>query len=87
MMRQGALFLCRVNSLKDVNFGSRAGVAIERNYFDRNGIKKRYFDEEMVMRFFSGIFAIEAMEETSSRKYGVEKRLWEIALRKSDTDR
>ncbi|MCS7461136.1 class I SAM-dependent methyltransferase [Paenibacillus doosanensis] len=77
LMPRGAL-LCRVNSVKDTEFGAGQGEEIEPNYFERDGLRKRFFDAEQLERLFHG-WQLEYMREDVMHRYHKPKKLWEIA--------
>jgi SAM-dependent methyltransferase len=76
------ILIARVNSVKDINHGSGIGTEIERNYYDLNGRRKRFFDKEMVYDLFDNRFSISKAIENKTNKYKDEKILWEIVTRK-----
>jgi len=76
------LLIARVNSINDINHGSGIGTEIERNYYDLNGRRKRFFDREMVYDLFDNGFSISKAIENKTNKYNDEKILWEIVTRK-----
>jgi SAM-dependent methyltransferase len=70
----------RVNSLNDVNHGSLDGIEIEKHYFEVDGIKKRFFDKEDLLDFFSDFEIIDLQEDTMTR-YEKPKVLWKGLVR------
>lgn len=82
---EDGVFLCRVNSTLDVNYGAMAGEKIEENYFFVEGYKKRFFDEKYIKQIFSDLY-IFYIKESVTLKYDKPKLIWEIALSKSIID-
>lgn len=76
--------LCRVNSIKDRNYGVGKGCEIEENFYYENGNRKRFFNIKDIKEFFS-IFKIKHFEETKIEKYGPVKIAWELALQKKNS--
>jgi len=76
----GALF-ARLNSLKDKLHGAQQGTEIESCYYEHNQVRKRFFTEESIRRFFEPGFELLVLEERTSGKYLEEKHLWELAAR------
>jgi SAM-dependent methyltransferase len=76
------ILIARVNSINDTNHGSGIGTEVERNYYDLNGRRKRFFDREMVYDLFDNGFSISKAIENRTNKYNDEKILWEIVAGK-----
>ena len=74
------LFLCRLNSTNDRNYGASGHPRISGNYYAVNGEPKRFFDRDSVLDLFSSGWRILSMEEQITHKYGQAKALWEIVL-------
>ena len=82
----GGLFLCRVNSIKDVNHGALGYPAIEPHFYAVDGRysqKKRYFDRGEIAALFDAGWETVAIEEMTIDRYQRPKEIWEIVLRKS----
>jgi SAM-dependent methyltransferase len=73
--------LCRVNSVRDTNHGAGQGRLIEKNYFEVQGRLKRFFDRDCLEELFKD-WSIENMTEAPLYRYGKEKILWEIAVKR-----
>jgi SAM-dependent methyltransferase len=73
--------LCRLNSVRDVNFGAGIGEEIEPDYYEHEGRRKRYFNKERLERLF-GNWDMHYIEEAVLHRYGKPKFLWELAVRK-----
>ena len=74
--------ICRVNSDKDMNHGAGQGEEIQRGLFLKDGVKKRFFDEELIRDCFAGM-EIGELREYVCRKYPKEKVVWEFNCLKS----
>ena len=72
----------RVNSVNDVNHGAGQGKEIEKHVYETaSGTLKRFFDEQDI-RFFFSEFDIEYMEEEIMNRYKLDKRLFNVCVRK-----
>lgn len=69
--------ICRINSDKDINYGSGQGTEIEVGLFLKDGISKRFFNEKLIRDCFESI-NIQAIEEYTSFKYPKPKVVWEF---------
>ena len=81
VLKPDGYLLCRVNSTKDVNYGAGHGNKIEDNYYDVDGVLKRFFDREQIERLFNG-WRIEYINEYQMDRYKLPKILWEVAVSK-----
>jgi len=77
MMNKGIL-IGRVNSINDVHHGAGKGIRIEPNFYENAGVRKRFFDREMIDRFFDDRFVLSEAVENESHKYLLPKKLWEF---------
>ena len=82
VMKTKGIMLVRLNSIKDKKHGAQQGKEIEPFYYENSGIKKRFFNEEMIRYFFEKQFDILDTSEKISGKYIEEKYLWEIILKR-----
>jgi hypothetical protein len=74
----GGLFLCRLNSTNDRNYGSVGHHEIEKNYYLVAGKPKRFFDQvEVEFLFASGWRVLTSVEEVIHR-YAKPKVVWRI---------
>jgi len=74
--------LFRVNSINDINYGAGKGEEIEHHLFlTEDNILKRFFDAEDIKYFFK-IFKIEYMKEKKLSRFGLEKKLYEVCVKK-----
>jgi SAM-dependent methyltransferase len=78
----GGHLLCRVNSIRDTNHGAGQGRRIEKNYFEVQGRLKRFFNRECIEDLFKD-WSIEHINEVPLYRYGKEKILWEVAVKKA----
>ena len=78
----GGVFLCRVNSTKDVNFGAGFGHQVEENFYAADGQMKRFFDEDALDRLFTENWRQLSRESLITTKYLKPKALWELVLEK-----
>ncbi|WP_418318878.1 class I SAM-dependent methyltransferase [Piscinibacter sakaiensis] len=83
-LRPNGVFLCRLNSTEDKNFGATGHPVIERNYYLVDGQPKRFFDEASVDCLFEAGWHVLSKEHLVSRKYVQQKALWEVVLRRVD---
>lgn len=80
VLKPDGYFICRVNSVNDINYGAGKGIVIEKNYFDNKGKKKRFFDQEDINIFFDG-WKLEYLKESEMNRYGDTKIVWEIVAK------
>jgi len=81
VLRPGGVFICRVNSVRDIFFGAGRGLRLERNFYEVNGYQKRFFDQKDISVLFSGWRLLSRKEMTTFR-FALPKRIWEIVLEK-----
>ncbi len=74
----GGLFLCRLNSTEDKNFGATGHPAIEPNYYLVDGQAKRFFDEASVDAAFGQGWKVLSKQHKITKKYLQSKALWEV---------
>jgi SAM-dependent methyltransferase len=77
------LFLCRLNSTNDYNYGASGYPQIAENYYLVDGEPKRFFDREAVTTLFSNGWQPIAIAEKIIYKYELPKSVWEIILKRS----
>jgi SAM-dependent methyltransferase len=82
-LRPGGVFLCRLNSTEDRNFGAVGHSIIEDNYYMVDGQPKRFFDERAVHNLFSSGWRVLSKEHLQTRKYVQKKALWEVIAMRS----
>jgi SAM-dependent methyltransferase len=83
VLKPNGIMLARLNSIKDKNHGAQQGKEIEKNFYEHNGLKKRFFTEETIRYFFKRNFNIINIEEERSGKYLEEKHLLEVVMKRS----
>ncbi len=83
-LRPNGLFLCRLNSTADSNFGASGHPRIEANYHLVDGQPKRFFDEASIDQIFSRGWTVVSREHMVTTKYVKPKALWEIVARRRD---
>ena len=84
-IRPGGVFLCRLNSTEDQNFGASGHPAIESNFYRVDGQTKRFFDRAAVDELFGHGWDCISKEHLLTRKYVRQKALWEVVVRRRDT--
>ena len=80
VLTPGGRLICRVNSDKDMNHGAGQGEEIQRGLFLKDGVKKRFFNEELIRDYFEGL-EIGELREYVCTKYPKEKVIWEFECR------
>ncbi len=83
ILRNDGIFLFRVNSVHDRNYGAGKGKELERHYYSREGSCKRFFDNEDIEALLAGKWQRLEVSEARMDRYGKKKQVWEVALRKS----
>lgn len=78
----GGLFLCRLNSIEDVNFGAGQGKLVEENFYNAQGKYKRFFGQASLDKLFEDEWQRISVEHMTSRKYIKQKAMWELVLEK-----
>jgi SAM-dependent methyltransferase len=87
ILRPNGILLMRLNSVNDINYGSRDGIELSKNYrrTEWDG-DKRYFDEADIDRFFKEFDFIYKNEERMTERYEKgAKVLWRCALKVNKT--
>ncbi|UUZ94623.1 methyltransferase domain-containing protein [Paenibacillus sp. P25] len=75
ILRPGGVLICRLNSVKDVEYGAGQGLELEPNYYELDGKRKRFFDRDQLERLFKG-WKASVMEEQSMNRYDKPKAVW-----------
>jgi SAM-dependent methyltransferase len=83
-LRSGGLFLCRLNSTQDVNFGAAGHPEIEPHYYLVDGEPKRFFDRACVDTLVRSGWHVLSVQHMHTGKYLKPKALWELACTKGD---
>ena len=76
----GGVFLCRLNSTEDHNYGASGHPEIEPGYYIVDGSPKRFFDEGALDRLFTSGWLELSRQHVVTDKYESPKALWEIVL-------
>jgi SAM-dependent methyltransferase len=84
-LRPGGIFICRLNSTLDHNFGAIGHPEIESNFFLVDGEPKRFFDKEAIELLFAKGWQRLSLEHLTTGKYIKQKALWEIVLERTDS--
>jgi len=72
------LFLCRVNSVNDINYGSVGNPEVDKHYYLVDGKPKRFFDENDMKKLFEGSWNILSLEEHTIDRFEKPKVVWEV---------
>ena len=84
ILQTNGIFLFRVNSVHDWNYGAGKGREIERHYYHSiEGGCKRFFDAKDIDMLIADTWQKIRTAEDRMDRYGKEKRIWEVALKKS----
>lgn len=88
LLREGGVFLFRVNADDDLEHGAGLGVEVEPGFrrmpagYGGYSSAKRFFDEQMVRAALPPSLAIERLEHRTIHRYEAPKRVWEcLAVR------
>jgi SAM-dependent methyltransferase len=78
------LFAGRFNSINDVNYGAKDGIAVveDDNLFLVDGIQKRFFTRSCFNTLIGQQWRVVSLAEKSSYRYGSQKIFWEIICTK-----
>ena len=79
VLMPGGVLFCRLNSTRDVYFGSQGHREIERNFYMVHGQSKRFFDHDDIQRLFRGWRSLSLAEKVTYR-FGMPKTVWEIVV-------
>lgn len=74
--------IVRVNSSNDVNYGAVGFPKIEEEYFNINGMPKRFFSNKAIENYFNPNWEIIEIKEKSIDRYTNEKIIWEFIAKK-----
>ena len=88
-MPDGGLLLCRLNSTKDVHYGSEDNPVIdwdtEGAFYQVRDKQKRFFTEKSVWSLFANGWQIVSLSEITIERYAKDKTVWEVILRRLPT--
>lgn len=76
--------LARFNSTGDAHYSSARKEEIEENFYSVGGLPKHLFDRGSVEALFADGWEVVSAEERTTRRYGGEKTVWEVAARRTD---
>jgi SAM-dependent methyltransferase len=82
ILKKEGIFLFRVNSIADDNYGAGRGKELERHYYAYEGSDKRFFDEKDIDMLITEKWRRIKVAEACMDRYGKEKQVWEVALAK-----
>jgi len=77
------LFLCRVNSVNDINYGAVGNPEVDRHYYLVDGKLKRFFDKNDVKELFDSGWNILSLEEHTIDRFEKPKVVWEVISEKN----
>ena len=77
------LFLCRLNSTEDHNYGAGGHPEIEPNYYLVNGHPKRFFDRAAIDELFADGWDMLHVRHELVGRYTLPKALWEIGMERA----
>lgn len=80
VLKPEGYLIARINIINDVNFKAGNGKEIERHFYLTKDGYKRFFDYNDVKKYF-GVFKIDKIEETVVKRYGADKKCFEILCR------
>lgn len=78
------VLLCRLNSINDHHFGASGHPEIEKNFYEVDGVPKRFFDRDAIDRLFARGWRALAIGEMVIDRYDHPKSVWEAVLERND---
>lgn len=78
------VLLCRLNSINDHHFGASGHLEIEKNFYEVDGVPKRFFDRDAIDRLFARGWRALAIGEMVIDRYDHPKSVWEAVLERND---
>lgn len=78
VLEPGGLFLCRLNSTNDRNYGSVGYPEIEKNYYLVAGRPKRFFSRAEVDVLFATGWRVLTLVEEEIHRYAMPKAVWRV---------
>ncbi|MGG1517221.1 class I SAM-dependent methyltransferase [Paenibacillus oryzisoli] len=83
VLREDGLLVGRVNAIQDMPNKQDIQAAVERHFYEHEGIYRRFFDRQDITHFLNAVkWSLEVVEEHDLVRYGSRKVLWEFAARK-----
>ncbi|SDC47544.1 Methyltransferase domain-containing protein [Paenibacillus sp. UNCCL117] len=81
VLKPGGWLLCRVNSLRDTEYGAGQGLELEPGLYEQDGRLKRFFEREQLEALF-GRWHISLLEECPMPRYDRPKIAWTAAVQR-----
>ncbi|WP_159883499.1 class I SAM-dependent methyltransferase [Paenibacillus puerhi] len=78
VLQPGGWLLCRVNSIRDTEFGAGEGTELEPGLYERDGRLKRFFERDQLEALFSE-WRVRTLEEGLMPRYDRPKVAWTVA--------
>lgn len=75
------ILLVRVNSVKDINYGSFGYPEIESGLLDVAGQQKRFFTKDNILDYFAANWQMDNLKEKTIDRYKKPKTIWEFIAR------
>jgi SAM-dependent methyltransferase len=77
------LFLCRLNSTKEIGNKGEVSGSAEQYLLENEGIQRRFFNRDEIDRFFTAdMWSLIHADEYELQRYANKKMLWELAMRR-----
>jgi SAM-dependent methyltransferase len=83
VLKTNGLFIARVNSVNDTNWGATGFPEIEPRLYDVNGQYKRFFNRQEVKNLLKKKWELISLCENTIDRYNKSKVVWEFAVRKT----
>lgn len=80
LLADDGVFLVRLNSSDDYNFGAIGHPRLSDEFYLVNGTPKRFFSEQSITDLFRDGWIELFRRKAITRKYGLPKSVWELAL-------
>lgn len=81
VLKPSGILISRVNSIDDFNYGALSENILENHYYLFDGYKKRFFDEQDIVKYFS-IVGNTNYKSTTMLRYKMPKIVYEVVTRK-----
>jgi ubiquinone/menaquinone biosynthesis C-methylase UbiE len=78
ILKNGGLLICRVNSIKDTNYGASGYPEVEPGVYQVNDQLKRFFAKKDVIKLFCQGWKVKRIEEKLIDRYMYPKAVWEF---------
>lgn len=83
VLRPDGLFLGRVNSVNDVNYGAVGFPELERHFYQYGERTKRFCDQTDIQAIFRSGWQVLSQQELTIHRYGKPKVVWEVVARRN----